>query len=139
MKCDNYVFKARRKDNGEWIKGDLLHNIDCTKIRERETDVQHIARSYEVEPKTVELYTGLTNCKKQMIFGGDILVDVFVDEWAIVEWSYGSFLVKGMKSNRKTDVILVYNVCNVIGNIHDDYVLGYDLTNGIMGCDFGDE
>lgn len=133
MKYDNYVFKARRKDNGEWIKGDLLHNIDCTKIREQETDVQHIARSYEVEPKTIELYTGLTNYKKQMVFGGDILDNVFVDEWAVVKWSYGSFIVKGMKSNIKTDLILVYNVCNVIGNIHDDYVLGYDLSHEMIG------
>jgi hypothetical protein len=47
------LFRGKRKDNGEWVYGDLLKNIDCIKIREQEKDIARIAKSYEVIPETV--------------------------------------------------------------------------------------
>ena len=46
---------------GDWVYGDLIHNIDCVKVRERETDINRIAKSYEVIPETVGQFTGLTD------------------------------------------------------------------------------
>lgn len=54
-----YKFRGKRKDNGEWVYGDLLHNIDCVKIREWEVDVNQIPKSYVVDEKTVEQFTEL--------------------------------------------------------------------------------
>ena len=55
------LFRGKRVDNGEWVFGDLLHNCDCVKIRENETEINHVARSFPVLPKTIGQYTGLTD------------------------------------------------------------------------------
>ena len=34
-------FRAKKVDNSEWIYGDLLENIDCYKIREKEKNINY--------------------------------------------------------------------------------------------------
>lgn len=40
------LFRGKRIDNGEWIYGDLLQNIDAVKIREQEKSIRAIAKSF---------------------------------------------------------------------------------------------
>ena len=106
---------------GNWVYGDLIHNIDCLKVRERETDINRIAKSYEVIPETVGQFTGLTDKNGKKIFEGDIVTGLFNHTYIIGHIVYGSdatFFIErkglyGIGLNNAEDWL------EVIGNIHD--------------------
>ena len=116
------LFRAKRKDNGEWVYGDLLKNIDCIKIREREKDITRIAKSYEVIPETVGQYTGLKDKNGNEIYEGDIVTGLFNYTDIIGHIVYGSdatFFIErkglyGIGLNNAEDWL------EVVGNIHDN-------------------
>lgn len=142
------LFRAKRKDNGDWIYGDLLQNIDCYKIREREKDITRIAKSYEVIPETVGQYIGLKDINGKKIFDGDIvkgfqypyLSDGEYNYYAEVCWfdncpAFGLYTFKAPDakvrgiSEGNTDIIedFASEDWEVIGNIHDNKELLKDL------------
>ena len=116
------LFRGKRIDNGDWVYGDLIHNIDCVKVRERETDINRIAKSYEVIPDTVGQYTGLKDKNGKKIFEGDIVTGLFNYTDIIGHIVYGSdatFFIErkglyGMGLNNAEDWL------EVIGNIHEE-------------------
>ena len=78
---DNYIFRAKRQDNKEWIVG---HYVHITVDNNTEYDGIYTGRGMMrqdelctywcvVDPETVSLCSGLRDSNGEMIFEGDIM------------------------------------------------------------------
>lgn len=101
------LFKAKRKDNGEWVEGNFITN-------ERNENQKYIGYIFdehngvvedfdivEVDPETLCQYTGLTDKNGRKIWENDIVTitlecdDYLIpSETGIVEYSYGQYELK---------------------------------------------
>lgn len=69
---DRYLFRAKRKDNGEWIFGNLIQTDDGVYIIQNYVP-QHSIKNCEVDPSTVCQCTGLKDKKGKLILENDIV------------------------------------------------------------------
>lgn len=116
-------FRGKLLDNGEWIYGSLLvsHFKDDKKERYFITQFSgNYTFEHEVDPATVGQYTGLKDKNGKEICEGDILLDES-GTYAVVGYSMGAFYVdfgEGFDLQYFTECI--HEICEVVGNIHDD-------------------
>lgn len=130
------LYRGKRKDNGEWVEGNLFENDNAhfpmvlighvIMSRDKHTN----ALSFdgfdlcEVDPETVGQFTGLPDKNGMNIFKGDI-VEYFpgglflIPQTGIVEFHDGAF---GVMLFEKKGIFLTFaaDYCKVIGNIHDN-------------------
>ena len=133
-----YMCKARRKDNGQWVAGYYVClNENCHRIYIGYAEKDHsdyYPEYYEVIPETVVRCTGLQDKNGKLISEGDILesrASENKEDWKrwVVQFIDGSFCFeREIPRKRKhkyeqnllcVDEIELYGLIE-IGNIHDD-------------------
>lgn len=96
--ADRYLFKAKRKDNGEWVIGHLIQSFTRSWISSEQADktrlisvskTQALWRAIEVYPSTICQCTGLKDKNGKRICENDI-VD-FLGHKGTVVFECGSF------------------------------------------------
>lgn len=132
------LFKAKRKDTGEWIIGsympkvEYVQYIDARKwfkfayIMPNGTEITNESMLkdvfVEVEPSTVCQYTGLTDVNGKRIFEGDILSVLqsdLIGECIHIE----DYIIKDITDGRAMIFLEHANELEITGNIYDNHEL----------------
>lgn len=141
---NRYTFRGKRKDNGEWVEGNLVYSQTTT--RGVITEIYTLEMTYEVIPETVGQCTGLEDKNGKMIFEGDIVrTQPFSDKpysskakykqhIGVVEYRVSHFKNSFYEQDYEAEWIVdikdygkftcydwsKFFKCKVIGNIHDN-------------------
>lgn len=110
MKTENIKFKAKRLDNGEWVKGSFV----VMKIPALSKTIIGIvadggATLHEVNPSTICQFIGLKDCNGEEIFEHDIIHFVRCKQTAEVIWSEDDYAFMAGSHNEP-----VYFIPNVL-------------------------
>ena len=96
MKIEDIKFKAKRLDNGEWVKGDLVHSTSYVGISYPSDEFSDVPIVHRVNPSTVCQFTGLKDCEGKDVWDHDLLKSQGSGVIYEVSWSQreGCFIFK---------------------------------------------
>ena len=126
MKIEDIKFKAKRLDNGEWVKGDFVHSTSYVGISYSSDEFSDVPIVHRVDPSTVCQFTGLKDCEGKEVWNHDLLQNQGTGVSYEVSWSQeeGGFIVKERVSGARLltllcDVLTLFKL-KVIGNKFDN-------------------
>ena len=126
MKIEDIKFKAKRLDNGEWVKGDLVHSTSYVGISYSSDEFSDVPIVHRVDPSTVCQFMGLKDCEGKEVWDHDLLQSQGTGISYEVSYSQeeGGFIVKesvcGARSLTFLCAALTLFKFKVIGNKFDD-------------------
>ena len=124
-------FKAKRKDNGEWVYGSLEHITETCKGEEdvQKCDIYQIITydgiGFDIIPETIGQYTGLKDKNGKKIFEGDIVKDQYCIYEVVYDGNGYYVEVNRLLKECGTEEGILYDLSDykdleVIGNIYDN-------------------
>ena len=121
MEIRNIKFRAKRLDNGEWVKGDLVHSTSYVGISYPSDEFPDVPIVHRVDPSTVCQFTGLKDCEGKEVWEGDIFDGCRKGE---IFFQQGAFLIRSIDDNALYYLAnyAMWNgriTCKVIGNKFD--------------------
>ena len=128
------LFRGKRTDNGEWVKGYLyITHTGAHEIGSYDAEINIERFTFDVIPETVGQYTGLTDKNGTKIFEGDIVTGWFNHEKIVGYIFYGGNAQFFIQRDGIYGIELDNSDCwlEVIGNIHDNPELLGGENNGI--------
>lgn len=126
MKIEDIKFKAKRLDNGEWVKGDLGHSTSYVGISYPSDEFSDVPIVHRVDHSTVCQFTGLKDREGKEVWDHDLLQGQGSGEIYEVSYSQeeGGFIVKETVSGARFLTFLCAALTlfkfKVIGNKFDD-------------------
>lgn len=122
-----FLFRGKRSDNGEWIRGRYIYSFDHTTQKKKhyinlsgnpnDMSLADLCE-YEVKPKTIDQCTGLRDKNGKLIFERDIVNLSKNEDKSIVYWAreFWYFKIDGYYER----LYNYANTCEIIGNVHDN-------------------
>jgi uncharacterized phage protein (TIGR01671 family) len=127
MKIENIKFKAKRLDNGKWVVGYFYAECGNTYIIENRQKESKLNRNltYQVDPSTVCMFTGFTDCEGKEIWEGDLLqIHIKAAIYEVVWYEkIGGFVIKVYTIDKSSPDLLGYELqtykYKIVGNKFD--------------------
>ena len=112
------LFRGKRKDNSEWIYGDLRN---YEKSGAKAIFSHELLQRIMVDPKTVGQFTGLTDKNGKKIFEGDIVKLYLIDGIEIGVIKFNDIMCRYMFFTKEGSYSFDNDcIFEIIGNIHDN-------------------
>lgn len=124
---DRYLFKAKRADNGEWVEGNILLDIEKNKPSEtyRIYPIDHVDICRIVDETTICQCTGLRDKNGNLIWENDVVNCVDAECCGYIGWneSESGFYFNILLEDGRFEEEHVYDYqdcMEIVGNIFDN-------------------